>query len=76
MAARPAGDAENFRSDGIEGQHLVSEACGGDGAGHSPDGAGGFVLGEDAAALLANDAAAEGPSEPMPVSTTARTPEP
>ncbi len=55
-----AGDAEDFRSDGVEGKDFVGEAGGGDGAGHSPDGAGGLVLGEDGASLLADDAAAAG----------------
>ena len=36
----------------------MGEASRGNGAGHAPDGAGGFVLSEDAAALFADDAAA------------------
>ena len=40
------------------GSTLVREARAGDRAGHSPDGAGGLVLGQHGAALLANEAAA------------------
>ena len=40
IAACAAGDAKDFRCDRVEGKDLVGEAGGGDGAGHSPDGAG------------------------------------
>jgi len=76
MDAVAAGDAEDFRSDGVEREDFVSETCVGDGSGHSPNGAGGLVLGEDCAALLADDATAAGAIGAIPVRTTARTPEP
>ena len=55
-----AGNAKDFRSDGIEGENFVSQSGGGNGSGHTPDGAGGFVLSEDGTSLLTNEAASEG----------------
>ena len=40
------------------GSTLVGQAGLGHGAGHSPNGAGGLILGENAAALFADEAAA------------------
>ena len=56
---RPAGKPEDFRNDGVERKHLVRQSCVGDRAGHSPDRAGGLVLSQHAAAVVADDAATQ-----------------